>query len=124
MIAGARSYLYLAVQRARWRNRLPGLLTRADLMSFAQRRADALPTDFSHDGFFRRPAGTEYTGEIIGLTEFVAGYAAAAFVVDLWLGSPKHRAVLLGRWRSMGLGARTAGGTTFWVVETASPTRP
>jgi len=86
--------------------------TNAVLTEIAERRALEIQTDFSHSG-----AGASWVpwGEAIGRNSFTDDIAATS-IVEGWLASPEHRAVILGDWTHVGVGVSEAGDTNYFVA--------
>lgn len=108
----AQLYLRWRMNEARIANGLLPLRTSTELMAVAQRRSAAIATKFS-----QQSAGVpdQLWGEIIGWDSGITGRAATDYIVGLWLASPEHRAILLGRWTYIGAGLTVAGGRSWFV---------
>ena len=73
-----------------------------------------LGSDGSDGGQRLTRAGVSWSswGEALG-----AGFNEARSLVDAWLASPGHRAVLFGSFTRVGAGVATsAGGTPYWAL--------
>jgi uncharacterized protein YkwD len=84
----------------------------------AHRRMGHEGSDGSDAGDRLRRAGFDWTtwGENVG-----AGFTTAPPLFDAWMGSPGHRAHLLGDFRYVGVGAVAAvDGTPYWALVVAS----
>ncbi len=116
MSSAGQLFLRWSMNRARLRAGLPALRTSTELMAIAQRRSREIVTIAggipSHQG---AGAPSWYWGEILGWNSGILGQAAAGHIVSLWLTSPRHRAVLLGRWTHIGAGVTVAGGRTWFA---------
>lgn len=87
------------------------------LTANAQLRAAQLVTDFSHAG-----AGVPglWWGEIIAWNGYPAEYEIQG-VMDAWLASGDHRAILLGNWTAFGVAFVYSGGHWYWAAEFGRP---
>jgi uncharacterized protein YkwD len=116
MTYAAQVYLCRAINLARTRAGLAPLRLSAELMHNAQHRAAEIGAAGAMD--HHRGAGVVdmYWGEILGETGGLSGRAASDYVVRLWLASPDHRPILLGRrWTYLGGGVTVAGGRTWYA---------
>ncbi len=82
------------------------------LQTEAQRRADYImrTNDFSHEGFINEFQGKDVRGENL------AKYYGEDYVVQAWLDSPLHKALLLGNWSEIAV-ATSGVYTVLWMRE-------
>lgn len=115
MSYAAQLYLCTVMNLARARRGRPPLRLSAELLHIAQRRSAEIV--YVSGGLSHQGAGIPdmYWGEILGDVSGVRGMAAANYVVRLWLGSPRHREVLLGRWTYIGGGVTVSQGRTWFA---------
>jgi uncharacterized protein YkwD len=111
----AQVYLCRAMNLARTRAGLAPLRLSAELMHNAQHRAAEIGAAGAMDEHRGAGVGDMAWGEILGYVQGLRGQAAADYVVRLWLASPHHRPILLGRWTYIGGGVTVAHGRTWYA---------
>jgi hypothetical protein len=84
----------------------------AELDAIAATRARQITTDFAHH-LIPVPAASVW-GEVIAWDSYPTRIAGAQ-AVAMFLGSPDHRRVVLGRWTAYGVGVASAGGRWYVV---------
>lgn len=95
--------------RARSYNGLSAQILTESYCASAQRKAD----DMAHTGNFSHAGG--FGEEIIAWSSVISDSPTTAF--DLWLGSPGHRAWVLGNATRCGWGVAHSQHGTYWVGE-------
>lgn len=107
---------------------LPGFTIDARITRAAQAHSDDMARNqrLDHVGSDGSSVGDRLTragydsagwGETIGV-----GYATPAAIVDGWMNSPPHRAILLGQLRFVGVAVASVGdGPKYWTLDVANP---
>jgi len=126
------------INRARWENgRLPPLKRQEGLDAAAAYHSQDMAVDdyFAHDSYNRvngqlklerywwQRVGEYYPGWSALGECIAAGFITPQSVVEAWLNSPDHRAILLGSdYREIGSGYYAGGGTygTYWTTDFGS----
>jgi uncharacterized protein YkwD len=127
--AAKRRSVQRSINRIRARNGLRGLVADRRLARAAARHAADMARRryFGHvspdgRGPLSRARAAGWHG---GVGEAIAwgcgALSTAAATVSAWMASPPHRAILLGRWRAIGIGFKHApgcgGGRVYWVAD-------
>lgn len=117
-IEDLRQEVFDLVNEERVANGLPKCAMDDTAMEFAQIRAEEIVDKFSHT----RPDGTVMTYSHYNFAENIAmGQDTPKDVVNAWMNSSGHRAVILGDYSDygncMGVGVYKANGKLHWVLE-------
>ena len=117
-IEDLRQEVFDLVNEERVANGLPKCAMDDTAMEFAQIRAEEIVDKFSHT----RPDGTVMTYSHYNFAENIAmGQDTPKDVVNAWMNSTRHRAVILGDYSDygncMGVGVYKANGKLHWVLE-------
>lgn len=117
-IEDLRQEVFDLVNEERVANGLPKCAMDDTAMEFAQIRAEEIVDKFSHT----RPDGTVMTYSHYNFAENIAmGQDTSKDVVNAWMNSSGHRAVILGDYSDygncMGVGVYKANGKLHWVLE-------
>lgn len=119
--AMARADVLHLIASARGADRLAPLVESPELDRIAALRAGQIVSDFAHH--LIPVPGASVWGEVIAWDTEPARLAGAD-AVAMFLGSPSHRAILLGRWTAYGVGVTFARGRWYVVGIFASWPRP
>jgi uncharacterized protein YkwD len=108
----AQSDVVRLIASARGADRIAPLVESPELDAIAATRSRQIVRDFSHH--LIPVPGASVWGEVIAWDNWSARLAGAD-AVAMFLGSPEHRRILLGRWTAYGVGVTFAGGRWYVV---------